>query len=150
MCANGDAIEQEPRWLFLTTRRARACDKQNAVQTVPAYRPRRMRRRATAHASGRINLIGEHTDYNDGLVMPVALRLGVTVEAGSREDGIAHLTTDAPVSLRELSYQIGSERKDRTWADKRPRRGNDDRGIRKAADVMSVPAPRKTRSPGSQ
>ena len=77
-----------------------------------------MRRRATAHASGRINLIGEHTDYNDGLVMPVALRLGVTVEAGSREDGIAHLTTDAPVFPREVSYQIGSERKDGTWADR--------------------------------
>src|SRR5260221_13594514 len=84
----------------------------------PAYRPRPMRRRATAHASGRINLIGEHTDYNDGLVMPVALRLGVTVEAGSREDGIAHLTTDAPVFPREVSYQIGSERKDGTWADR--------------------------------
>ena len=50
-----------------------------------------MRRRATARAPGRINLIGEHTDYNDGLVMPVALRLGVTVTAGVREDEITHL-----------------------------------------------------------
>jgi galactokinase len=77
-----------------------------------------MRRRATAHAPGRINLIGEHTDYNDGLVMPVALRLGITVETASREDGIANLTTDAPVSPREASYQIGAERKDGSWVDR--------------------------------
>ncbi|MDP9274025.1 MAG: galactokinase [Chloroflexota bacterium] len=77
-----------------------------------------MRRRATAHAPGRINLIGEHTDYNDGLVMPVALRLGVTVGADERDDGIAHLTTDASVSPHEASYAIGAERKDRTWVDR--------------------------------
>lgn len=29
------------------------------------------------HAPGRINLIGEHTDYNDGFVMPAAIRMGV-------------------------------------------------------------------------
>jgi galactokinase len=77
-----------------------------------------MARRATAHAPGRINLIGEHTDYNDGLVLPIALRLGVTVEAKSREDGVVHLSTDAAVSPREASYDLGAERKDRTWVDR--------------------------------
>ena len=75
-------------------------------------------RRATGHAPGRINLIGEHTDYNDGLVMPVALRLGVTVKTSSREDGMAHLTTDAAISPREASYELGAERKDLTWVDR--------------------------------
>jgi galactokinase len=75
-------------------------------------------RKATAHAPGRINLIGEHTDYNDGLVMPVALRLGVAVAAAVRGDGIAHLSTDAPVLPREASYPIGAEHKDRTWVDR--------------------------------
>jgi galactokinase len=75
-------------------------------------------RRATAHAPGRINLIGEHTDYNEGLVMPIALGLKVTVETRSRDDGLAHLTTDAPVSPREASYEIGSERRDGTWVDR--------------------------------
>ncbi|MCU0317154.1 MAG: galactokinase [Fimbriimonadaceae bacterium] len=32
-----------------------------------------------AHAPGRINLIGEHTDYNDGFVFPCAIDLGITV-----------------------------------------------------------------------
>jgi galactokinase len=77
-----------------------------------------MARRATAHAPGRINLIGEHTDYNDGLVLPIALRLGVTVEAKSGEDAIVHLSTDAAVSPREGSYVLGAEQRDHTWVDR--------------------------------
>ena len=35
----------------------------------------------TAFAPGRINLIGEHTDYNEGLALPFAISDGVTVRA---------------------------------------------------------------------
>jgi galactokinase len=39
-----------------------------------------------AFAPGRVNLIGEHTDYNDGLCLPFAVELGVTVTAELRDD----------------------------------------------------------------
>ncbi|MGP3969480.1 galactokinase [Streptomyces sp. 6N223] len=37
-------------------------------------------------APGRANLIGEHTDYNDGFVMPLALPHNTTVTASRRDD----------------------------------------------------------------
>ena len=37
--------------------------------------------RFIAFSPGRVNLIGEHTDYNDGLCLPFAIELGVTVVA---------------------------------------------------------------------
>ncbi len=45
-----------------------------------------------AFAPGRVNLIGEHTDYNDGLCLPFAIELGVTVTAKLR-DGADEVTS---------------------------------------------------------
>ena len=37
-------------------------------------------------APGRVNLIGEHTDYNDGFVLPCAIDFGTVVAARRRDD----------------------------------------------------------------
>jgi galactokinase len=40
---------------------------------------------------GRINIIGEHTDYNEGFVLPAAMDKGVYIAIGKREDDTIHL-----------------------------------------------------------
>ena len=44
-------------------------------------------------APGRINLIGEHTDYNDGFVLPCALPHRTAVAVRPREDGNLAIAT---------------------------------------------------------
>src|SRR6202140_943271 len=44
-------------------------------------------KRAAAFAPGRVNLIGEHTDYNEGLALPFAIVQGVTVQAEAFSTG---------------------------------------------------------------
>jgi galactokinase len=41
--------------------------------------------RVVAFGPGRVNLIGEHTDYNEGLSLPFAIEAGVTVVATARD-----------------------------------------------------------------
>lgn len=59
------------------------------------------RRRFTVHpevivrAPGRINLIGEHTDYNDGFVLPAAIGQAVLVAASLNASGQYHFYAEA-------------------------------------------------------
>src|SRR3954468_13701659 len=44
------------------------------------------------HAPGRVKLIGEHTDYNLGFVLPVAIGLGISVALLPNDEGLVRLT----------------------------------------------------------
>ncbi len=59
-------------------------------------------------APGRVNLIGEHTDYNDGLVLPIAMSQALTVIAGPAQDGeFAVRSTAFPETVRFSARQPG-------------------------------------------
>ena len=47
-------------------------------------------------APGRVNLIGEHTDYNDGFVFPMAIEPEVRVVCRARDDARVRLASAAP------------------------------------------------------
>jgi galactokinase len=55
-------------------------------------------------APGRVNLIGEHTDYNDGFVCPMAIEPEVRIVCRSRDDGMVRLGSDTfPGEIAQFS-----------------------------------------------
>ena len=55
-------------------------------------------------APGRVNLIGEHTDYNDGFVLPCAINYDTVVVANKRDDKLVRvLALDYGMQLDEFS-----------------------------------------------
>ena len=60
-----------------------------AIDPEAAARPGDVR---VVHAPGRVNLIGEHTDYNEGFVLPVAIDLGISIALLPTDDGVVELT----------------------------------------------------------
>ncbi|MDZ8050255.1 MAG: galactokinase [Aulosira sp. ZfuVER01] len=62
---------------------------------------------AEASAPGRVNLLGEHTDYNDGFVLPTAIPQKTTVQLGFSADGLHHFYSenlDEQVSVLETNH----------------------------------------------
>ena len=58
------------------------------ARAIAAYRARWGAPSGVAYAPGRVNLIGEHTDYNDGFVLPCAIDRGTAVAFG-HGDGLS-------------------------------------------------------------
>ncbi|MGO1191604.1 galactokinase, partial [Vibrio casei] len=84
----------------------------NAFETVLGY--------ATKHiiqAPGRVNLIGEHTDYNDGFVLPCAIDYQTVVAAAKRDDNIVRIIAvdyDNEVNEFDISQPLEFD-KDVMW-----------------------------------
>ncbi|NUR99350.1 MAG: galactokinase [Kribbellaceae bacterium] len=56
-------------------------------------------------APGRVNLIGEHTDYNDGVVLPIALPNQIVVTAGRRTDGRVAVASGGHADVVEFALE---------------------------------------------
>jgi galactokinase len=66
-------------------------------------------------APGRVNLIGEHTDYNDGFVLPAAIDRHTVVEADARDDRV--VTVDATDLRQTDEFELDAIERTRTWRD---------------------------------
>ena len=68
-------------------------------------------------APGRVNLIGEHTDYNDGFVFPIAIEPEVRLICRMRDDAAIAVASSAfPGQKVEFSIQAKIERGQPAWS----------------------------------
>ncbi|MEO5535626.1 MAG: galactokinase [Pseudolysinimonas sp.] len=69
-------------------------------------------------APGRVNLIGEHTDYNQGFVLPFAIDRRTVVAAGLREDAVIRVASTFSTGVVELPLaELDGVRGQMDWAD---------------------------------
>lgn len=69
------------------------------------------------HAPGRVNLIGEHIDYNGGYVLPAALEFGTTLLIRERTDNKPHLASTNMAYEGTLDTGSIGQEKTGEWTD---------------------------------
>ena len=67
------------------------------------------------HSPGRVNLIGEHTDYNGGYVFPAALSMGTTIALRKRDDNIVRMKATDLDELVTIDLERLEDYKDLSW-----------------------------------
>jgi galactokinase len=72
--------------------------------------------RVSASAPGRVNLIGEHTDYHEGYVLPTVIPQRTSVDLTRRQDRRVRASS-ADVADPCEDYEIGREARGRGWLD---------------------------------
>src|ERR1043166_14720 len=83
----------------------------NAFEHLYGARPRIYR------APGRVNLIGEHTDYNEGFVMPMAIDFSHYVAMTGRDDRILRIHSDIFKEEASMDLSRAPKRGRKHWSD---------------------------------
>jgi len=73
-------------------------------------------RSASAYAPGRVELLGNHTDYNQGVVLAAAIDRGLTVAGSSRDDNIISLRASGPNARLEIKIDELRPQTEQRWA----------------------------------
>src|ERR1043165_1032779 len=69
------------------------------------------------HAPGRLELLGNHTDYNEGLVMAVAVDRYIYIASAPRSDDKVRLVASSFVEAEEFSIAKLEKNPSAPWAD---------------------------------
>ena len=68
-------------------------------------------------APGRVNITGEHTDYNDGFVMPAAIQFATCVAAAARADRKLHVYSEKFCEAHEFDLDDVAPTAQGHWTD---------------------------------